>query len=250
MRLFSSIINLLFPLECLGCNREGAWLCPDCRKQLKFSERDQTANLNIPNINQIFIAGDYDDPLLAKLIQKYKYSFISALGIELGEFLNAYWKDSVIKQTLKITVSPENLLSFDYSLNNRLENNSVDASDQKPNIQTNLLVVPIPLFKKRLRWRGFNQAEILARSLSKSFSYPLSLNLIRLKSGQPQASLGETERANNVQNAFTWQGASLSGKNILLIDDVVTSGATLNAAALALKSAGANSVYGLVLAKG
>lgn len=250
MRLFSALLNLLLPIECLGCGTEGTWLCSACQQQLKFSDQDQTVNLNTPDLNQIFIAGDYNDPLLAKLIQKYKYNFITTLGRELSKFLNTYWENFVIKPTAPITISSENLLSFDYLLNNKPENNSVGIPNNKLVDRENFLVVPIPLFKKRLRWRGFNQAEILARSLSNQFLYSLSLDLVRLRAGQAQAGLSETERATNIQGAFTWQGINLNNKNILLVDDVITSGATLNAAAAVLKRAGASTVYALVLAKG
>lgn len=213
MSLFPTLLNLLFPIECLSCNIEGAWLCDICRQKLNFINQDKTANLITPHLNQIYIAGDYNDPLLVKIIQKFKYDFISALGLELSLFLNKYWENIIIK--------PQNIL-----------------------------VIPIPLFKKRLRWRGFNQSEILARSLCSRFSYQLSLDLLRLKPGLPQASLNEAERSSNVLNAFTWSGGDLKDKTVLLIDDVITSGATINAAALALKSAGATTIHGLILAKG
>ena len=66
----------------------------------------------------------------------------------------------------------------------------------------------------------------------------------------PQATLNESERQKNIKSAFTWTGKSLNGRTIILIDDVITTGATLNEAALVLKMAGAHKVYALVLAKG
>ena len=110
--------------------------------------------------------------------------------------------------------------------------------------------MPIPLSKKRECWRGFNQSEIIARHFSVYFNYELNLDLKRVKHRPPQAKLNEIERLKNIESVFTWQGKNLHNYNILLIDDVITSGATLNEAAWVLRAAGAQNVYALVLAKG
>jgi ComF family protein len=112
------------------------------------------------------------------------------------------------------------------------------------------LLIPIPLSKKRLLWRGFNQSEILARELVTAFNYSISHDLKRNKYSRPQAELSEQERLNNIKDSFFWAGTALEGKTIILIDDVITTGATLNEAALTLKKYGAGKIYGLVLAKG
>jgi len=232
--LKSFFLNLLFPVECLGCRREGAWLCAACFKKLKFGPAKKKYNLIIPNLDKIFIAGDYDDPLLAAAIKKFKYNFITALGSILARFLILFW-------------SGQNFL------NEELTGAAAENSSTAINTGHNLispLVIPLPLSKKRLRWRGFNQAEILARELSAHFSYDLNLDLKRVKHKKPQAELNEAQRRNNIRGVFTWTGADLSGRTIILIDDVVTTGATLNEAAGILKAAGAEKVYGLVLAKG
>lgn len=115
---------------------------------------------------------------------------------------------------------------------------------------TDTTLIPIPLSKKRLRWRGFNQAELLARELAAAFAYPLNQDLKRIKHAWPQADLNGAERLNNIADSFAWTGTSLGGRTIILIDDVATTGATLNEAARILKTAGAGAIYGLVLAKG
>ena len=111
--------------------------------------------------------------------------------------------------------------------------------------------LPISLHKKRKRWRGFNQAEIIARELKNYFDIDMSTEkLIRIKHKKAQAKLGEEERKNNIKNCFGWQGDRLNKRNIILVDDVVTTGSTLNECAKVLKENGAGEVWGLVVAKG
>jgi ComF family protein len=107
----------------------------------------------------------------------------------------------------------------------------------------------IPLHSSRERWRGFNQSLLLAKEIASVNPWPLSNGLKRKKSNHNQAGLKMSERRQNLTNTFYFKGQSLEGENILLIDDVVTSGQTLNQAAKALKKAGAESVWALVLAK-
>lgn len=111
-------------------------------------------------------------------------------------------------------------------------------------------LVPVPLHRKRWRERGYNQSGLLARGLSQRIGLPVVDDcLVRRQYAPPQArAAGVGERRGNVAGAFACLDGRLRGKRVLLIDDVATSGATLNACAGALKSAGAVSVWGLVLA--
>jgi ComF family protein len=113
------------------------------------------------------------------------------------------------------------------------------------------LMIPVPLHRKRLRERGYNQSELLAKEMSKLVGIPVKTDsLMRLKYTNSQAqSPSLTERRSNLDDAFTCGNNVLENKKILLIDDVATSGATLNACASALKKAGAGSVWGLTLAR-
>ena len=116
---------------------------------------------------------------------------------------------------------------------------------------TGEVLVPVPLHKRRLRERGYNQASLLAHQLGRLINLPVvDDSLIRLRSTPPQARTSTVEeRRSNVVNAFACRDQRLWGKQVLLIDDVSTSGATLDACAAALKAGGATSVWGLVLAK-
>ena len=113
------------------------------------------------------------------------------------------------------------------------------------------VLVPVPLHQKRLRERGYNQSRLLTRELGKLINLPVVDDcLTRLRHTPPQARTATVaERRSNVADAFTCRDDRLRDKQVLLIDDVSTSGATLDACAAALKVAGATSVWGLVLAR-
>jgi len=112
-------------------------------------------------------------------------------------------------------------------------------------------IVPVPLHPRRLRERGYNQSSLLARKLGKLTNLPVVENcLIRIKEAQPQVKAHNIEeRRENVIDAFMCHNEKISGKQIILVDDVCTSGATLESCALALKSKDATSVWGLTLAR-
>jgi len=113
------------------------------------------------------------------------------------------------------------------------------------------VLVPVPLHRKRLRERGYNQSGLLARELSKLIDLPLVEDcLIRQQHTAPQARAPNVaERQSNVDGAFACRDQRLHNKQVLLIDDVSTSGATLNACAAELKVAGARAAWGLVMAR-
>jgi len=113
------------------------------------------------------------------------------------------------------------------------------------------ILVAVPLHPKRLRERGYNQSGLLAQELGKLTNLPLAEGcLIRRHHTPPQARTATVEeRQSNIADAFVCRDHRLRDKTVLLIDDVSTSGATLDACAAALKDAGAGSVWGLVVAR-
>lgn len=222
------LLNLFFPITCYGCESSGAYLCEKCFKTIKFQER-KTKNFNLKReyLKEIFIAGDYDNKLLAKLITALKYDGLKTIGDDLGKFLNFFW-DGKIK-TIKLE---------DKELAARLEK---------------ALIIPLPLTKARRQERGFNQAEILALNFCQEFSAEIFLGLKRKGRKKHQASLSEKQRLKNISGQFfvpEKERAFLFGRDVILIDDVITTGATLNEAAKILKEAGAKEIFALVLAKG
>ena len=113
------------------------------------------------------------------------------------------------------------------------------------------IIVPVPLHPKRLRWRGFNQSVLLARQLSRTYHIPLDPFVIyRSKETPPQTQLTEAERRKNVRGVFALNPQkAIDGKRVLLVDDVYTSGATVNECSGCLKRGGAKEVYVLTLAR-
>ncbi|MFC1967206.1 ComF family protein [Chloroflexota bacterium] len=113
------------------------------------------------------------------------------------------------------------------------------------------VLVPVPLHPRRLRERGYNQSSLLARELGKITGLAVIEDcLVRQGHTVPQARTSSlAERRLNMEGAFTCRNGRLGGKQVLLIDDVATSGATLNACAVAVKAAGAESVWGLAVSR-
>jgi len=112
-------------------------------------------------------------------------------------------------------------------------------------------LVCVPLHPRRLRERGYNQSGLLTRDLSRCIGLPVIEDcLIRVKQAHPQVrAAGVAERRRNVADAFVCRDERARARQIILIDDVYTSGATLESCATALKNAGASSVWGLTLAR-
>ena len=111
-------------------------------------------------------------------------------------------------------------------------------------------IVPIPLAKARLAERGFNQVELLARPLSLQLNLPLlSHGLQRRQETAPQMDLTVAQRWANVESAFVGHPQQLQGRSTLLLDDIMTTGATLDSAARAARASGARQVYALTLAR-
>jgi len=239
VKLRDFLLDIIFPIECLGCEKEKNWLCEDCFKKLEYNHNQYCLNCKTANnfgeicnncknnfdIEGILIAGNYQDKLLSKLIKTFKYHFIKNLSQPLGKFLS---------QFLFLQITKEN-------------------SFKKPNIFSdfkNVLIIPVPLHKKRRSWRGFNQSEELAKIIAEKFDVKTSTNLKRIKYKKPQMRLKKSQRKKNIKNCYIWEGDDLNEKNILLIDDVTTTGSTLNECAKILKENGANEVWGLVVANG
>ena len=227
-------LDLIFPKECSGCGREGVWLCQkcfssvklrqtqfclECKQETNFGKFCPRCALNY-NLDGTLIACHYEQKIVEKMIETFKYSFVKDLYKDLGKLLSLFLNDL---------------------LNKKWQTFNVKKS----------LIMPVPLSTFRKRWRGFNQAEFLARLIAKNFNLDLSVNeLIRIKHIKPQVKLNKAQRENNIKNCFNWNACDLAGRQIILIDDVATTGATLNECAKVLKLHGAGKVWGLVLANG
>jgi ComF family protein len=113
------------------------------------------------------------------------------------------------------------------------------------------VVIPVPLHRTRLRWRGFNQAALLGVALARRLNCPLDVvTLTRVRSTPPQTARDRAQRARNVHNAFAVRRPSrVAGQRVLLVDDVMTTGATADECARVLRAAGARRIDVLTLAR-
>jgi len=208
-------LDLFFPKKCLGCGKSDTYLCTDCFKQIQITpivERPKDVYLD-----RIISATNYANPLIRELIKSFKYYYVQELSEPLSQLL--------------IRV----LENFDTSFK-----------------IFNFIIIPIPLHEHRLRYRGFNQAELLAKQVANHFNLPIRTNILkRIVPTGPQANIKDiNKRKNNIKDVFNIIPNAVEGKNILLIDDVCTTGATLVEAARILKSNGAKEIWALVVAKG
>lgn len=171
-------------------------------------------------MDYIFVVSDYNNDKVKKLIKCYKYRFIADLAKPLSDLISKYL----------------------FWLSNKKSFNI---------FQNSPLLIPIPLNSRRLNWRGFNQSELLAFELNKTIRLDLVTDLLFKHKSSPQADIKKREeRLANAVGKFKYVGEDLKGKDIVLIDDVCTTGATLNECAKVLKQNGAGKIYTLVIARG
>lgn len=115
-------------------------------------------------------------------------------------------------------------------------------------LRTSDLILPVPLFWLKQLQRGYNQSQLLAQAIHRECGIPVCDLLVRRKNTKTQTRLSETRRKENVRDAFRIKNNGVADKKILLVDDVMTTGATIRECARILKAAGAERVYSLVAA--
>ncbi len=243
LRIKNILIDALFPKRCLSCEKEGNFLCQDC-----FSLIDISDNLYCPfcypqkifkgtcslhkkqkYLDGLYFAVSYNNYIVKEIIHQLKYQYVKELAKTSVDLIIAHFL---------------NLTSEKYNSKNQLK--------EIQKIFFNSVLIPIPLFKRKLKERGFNQSEEIAKNLSIRLNAPVAKNvLIKTKENKSQTNLEKSERLENVKGVFTCLKENFpSGKKIFLIDDVFTTGATMEEAAKVLKQSGANQVWGIAVARG
>ena len=227
------IFDFLFPKKCVVCKKFGGYLCSKCFSFLSFDAKSLCLACNNPSFNNLThprckrkyaIDGCFSALSYNKTTQKLIYNF----------------KYKPYLTDLK------NVLT-DLFYENIIQNEQFQQQIQKGE----WILVPIPLSSAKLRKRGYNQAEILARELAKKFNFSVQNILERTKETKTQVGLTNLQRKLNVKGVFELinQQSMIKNQNIFLVDDVVTTGSTLAEAAKILKKAGAQKVFGLTLAR-
>jgi ComF family protein len=231
------LLELLFPKHCLNCQKEGAWLCSDCASLSDVNPHAFCPSCRPPKIvadnrtcpyckrkgglNGLFSACSWQNFVVRKIISQYKYEpFVKELAQPLS---------SLILQHLKLLDYPPAFLRD----------------------RAGFVLVPVPLQIKRLKWRGFNQAEEIGKILTQFIKIPfLSDVLQKTKETPPQMELSADLRQENIKGVFMCQNVNLIiNKKILLLDDVYTTGSTMNECSRVLRQAGAKEVWGITVAR-
>lgn len=213
MKIYTWIINLLFPVKCLGCNLPDTMLCTDCLGNVKKPAP-------IADKNIIAIAS-YKDPLVKRALWLLKFHnrkiVADAFGYKMYEEIVAELSD---REMFEYFVDP--------------------------------LVIPAPISRKRKHDRGYNQAELIARALanhSQGLFFVETNALHKVRETDRQATIRErSKRLKNLAGSFRADPKKVRGRNIILVDDIVTSGATITEARRALKKAGARKILAITVA--
>jgi ComF family protein len=225
-RLGEIALDILFPRYCVGCGKEGTFICDSCLRSQPLVMPPVCPLCGRPQASGILCSDcirwktEIDgirspfrfEGVIQQAVYQLKYRNLRSIAPMLAGFLNEYSK-----------INP---------------------------IQGNVLV-PVPLHKSRIRERGYNQSTLLAKELAKLSGIPIiQESLVKHGGSLPQArSASVDERKKNVSGIFSVRDGRLKAKEVILVDDVSTSGATLDACAGVLKKAGAVSVWGLTLAR-
>lgn len=235
------LMELLFPSFCFGCQKEGTFLCLDCRSLLDISEHSYCLCNKNPfrlapltqgkssgkchsckdkKLSGLYSALPYQEKSLTrKLIYQFKYKpYVKSLAPVLA---------SLIVEHLFL------------------------AQKNTEAIWQNSVLVPAPLYKSDVKSRGYNQAEELAKELSKVVQVPVISGVLeKIKKTESQKNLSAEERGENLRGAFAVKNTeALKGKKVFLIDDVYTTGSTMEECADVLRTYGVKGVWGLVIAR-
>lgn len=220
------MLNFFFPVHCLGCDLPGEWFCESCHLGSQLSTGLNYCQLcgravavigELCSFHQaesgltgLLSYGDYQAPPIRQAINLAKYHGVWA---GLSPLAEQAW------------------LSRWHHL---------------PNQQWHM-IIPLALDPRRQRARGFNQSYYLAQVLNRHLEAPISQQLRRIRKTAQQVGLNRADRHRNMEGVFNWNGEQLHS-NVILVDDVVTTAATLASAARVLRQAGAESVWACTLA--
>ena len=216
-KIKSFLLDLLFPKFCFNCKGEGSFLCEDCKAILDISNSHHPPSKFGERLNDLYWAVEYKNPLIKNLINLFKYEpFVKELAMPLASLITDHFQ----------------------------------LLECQPNF-SNFILIPVPLEKRKLKWRGFNQSEEIGKEISKFLNIPLINDILfKIKETLPQVELSEKEREENIKGVFIIRNRKkISGKKILLVDDVYTTGSTMEECSQVLKKAGATEVIGIVIAR-
>lgn len=218
-------LDWIFPPSCGGCGRPGVRWCPECQEKITRIEQPICQRCGQPENRELLCQTCQSHPPYYKKLRSF------------AKF------DSPLREALH-RLKYQN----DVGLGEPLSKHLVELYNQdRWDVD---LVVSVPLSSKRLKERGYNQASVLARPFADAIQVRFQTNiLLKKRETRTQVGLSAVERHQNLNDAFYAHPSRVKGKSILVIDDVATTGSTINACAQALCDAGASAVYGLTLTR-
>lgn len=216
MKWVTQIVDVLLPRTCVGCGQEGQAACLACWNKWCNVWVESWPDVGL---KQVISCGAYRQLFIQRAIQRWKFAGDRQVATELAFFMNT------------------------------------SLSLRRPNwLETPTVIVPIPLHPRKLRERGFNQTLDLAMGLSQILGLPVLSLLQRVKYTQPQKSVDEIDKLENLRLAFSVDTVVAQVVDVkahcLVLDDIATTGTTLREAAQCLQRAGFSSVSAVVLARG
>ena len=209
-------LDWLYPKKCVGCDKRGKYFCDECVEKVGLEQKIS----QVDDLSGLVSLFEYRG-LMKRGVKKLKYKRLKAMEEEL---------DELMKSRLRMI-------------------GKRGTSEWKEFVESKPIVVPVPLHKRRENWRGFNQAEVLAKLVAKNLDLGVASCLKRIKNTKQQAGLSRQDRLKNVSKVFEVVKGKGCGKNVLVVDDVWTTGSTMRVVVKELKKNGAKEVWGLVLAQ-
>lgn len=263
LRAKTYIVDLLFPIKCLGCGLEledlepkERWVCGNCLAKIPIrrlqtcplcEEYSEGGRVHVKcrkktYLDGMWVASEYSDKIVNESIKKLKFSFIKDIALPLSKIVE--------RSVFEVEEFGEfhDILLANHSRTEDEDKYMVKEKNAKPET----VLIPVPLHRKRYNWRGFNQAELISNYVARKFSLRSEAAIIiRNRHTKPQTKVESyAKRKLNMKDAFACPDQSgIAGKNVIIVDDVSTTLATMDECAKVVRKAGAKNVWGLVVAR-
>lgn len=210
------LLDIFFPRFCLGCRTHGVWVCQACEGKLpRYRQRPSHAMQYSKSLSFFRAAYSYDHWLTQSIVHTCKYEGVRELADIMASAL-------------------------------------VREHQYIPSAGNEVVIIPVPLHERKLRERGFNQAELIAAKVASILGKEVCTTAVqRIRDTRTQVKLSREQRRSNVMGAFAcFEPQRIVGKRVILIDDISTTGSTLSEIAGVLRQSGAADIIGLVFAHG
>lgn len=241
-KISENALSYIFPRFCVGCGIEGTWLCNVCEGDI-LEVKSQVC----PQCGRLSESGFYCqkcrfDVILVSQKGKKKPKKIYRRKPLQGIITAFYFEEGPMKEMI-----------HNFKYNSVLEFKDIFSKEMAVKIKKSQfdIITFTPLHPKRFSQRGYNQAEVLAKEVSSKTKIPCQNLLLKTRNTKRQVGLIGQKRRKNLKDVFrARKGIDISKKRIIIVDDVTTTGTTLNECARVLKTAGAKEIWGLVIARG